>query len=82
MAWPDSAQALDAIRVLCPAPVLLTTDTHDAALRIAVKYGFSFHDSLIAAAGLEAQCTILYSEDLQDGKEIEGRLTVHNPFAR
>lgn len=82
MAWPDIAEALDAIRVLCPAPVPLTTDTHDAALRIAIKYGFSFYDSLIAAAALEAQCTILYSEDLQDGQEIEGRLTVHNPFAR
>ena len=81
MPWPDIAEALDAIRVLCPAPVPLTTDTHDAALRIAIKYGLSFYDSLIAAAALEAQCTILYSEDLQDGQEIEGRLTVRNPFA-
>ena len=82
MSWPDITDALDAIRVLCPAPIPLTTDTHDAALQIAIKYGFSFYDALIAAAALEAECTILYSEDLQDGQVIEERLTVRNPFAR
>ena len=82
MSWPDITDALDAIRVLCPAPLPLTTDTHDAALRIASKYGFSFYDALIAAAALEAECAILYSEDLQNGQVIEGRLTIRNPFAQ
>jgi predicted nucleic acid-binding protein len=81
MSWPEITDALDAIRVLCPAPVPLTTDTHDAALRIAEQYGFSFYDALIVAAALEAECSILYSEDLQDGQVIEERLTVRNPFA-
>ncbi len=81
MSWPDITDALAAIRVLCPGPVPLTADTHDAALRIAAKYGFSLYDALIVAAALEAQCTILYSEDLQDGQMIEQRLTVRNPFA-
>ena len=80
MSWPEISEALEAIRVLCPAPIPLTTETHDAALRIANKYGFSFYDALIAAAALEAECTILYSEDLQDGQVIEKRLTVRNPF--
>jgi predicted nucleic acid-binding protein len=82
MSWPDTVNALDAIRVLCPAPIPLTTDTHDSALRIAIRYGFSFYDALIAAAALEAECAILYSEDLQDGQVIDGRLTVRNPFAQ
>src|SRR5207244_1109319 len=64
-----------------PSPAPLTTDTHDAGLRIAAKYGFPFYDALIAAAALEAECTTLYSEDFQDGQVIEGRLTVRNPFA-
>lgn len=81
MSWPDISEALHAIRVLCPDPIPLTTDTHDAALRIAAKYGFAFYDALIAAAALEAECTVLYSEDLQDGQVIEERLTVRNPFA-
>lgn len=80
MSWLDIGDALDAIRVLCPSPVPLTMDTHDAGLRIASKYGFSIYDALIAAAALEAECTTLYSEDFQDGQVIERRLTVRNPF--
>ena len=80
MSWEEVGTALAAIRVLCPAPSPLTTETHEAGLRIAAKYGFSFYDALIAAAALEADCSILYSEDFQDGQVIEGRLTVRNPF--
>jgi predicted nucleic acid-binding protein len=32
------------------------------------------------AAALEAGCTRLYSEDMQHGQTIEGRLLVVNPF--
>jgi predicted nucleic acid-binding protein len=80
MSWEDIGDALAAIRVLCPSPLPLTLDTHDAGVRIAAKYGFPFYDALIAAAALEAECTTLYSEDFQDGQVIEGRLTVRNPF--
>ena len=80
MSWDEIRDALGAIRTLCPAPIPLTSDTHDAGLRIASKYGFSFYDALIAAAALEAECTTLYSEDFQNGQIIDGRLTVRNPF--
>ena len=80
LSWEDVGDALAALRVLCPSPTPLTTDTHDAGLRIAAKYGFPFYDALIAAAALEAECTTLYSEDFQDGQVIEDRLTVRNPF--
>lgn len=80
MSWEETGDALAAIRVLCPSPMPLTIDTHDAGVRIAAKYGFQFYDALIAAAALEAECTTLYSEDFQDGQVIEGRLTVRNPF--
>lgn len=80
MSWEEVGDALAAIRALCPSPAPLTTDTHDGGLRIAVKYGYTIYDGLIAAAALEAKCTTLYSEDLQDGQVIEGRLTVRNPF--
>ena len=81
LSWEDVGDALAALRVLCPSPTPLTTDTHDAGLRLAAKYGFPFYDALIAAAALEAECITLYSEDFQDGQAIEGRLTVRNPFA-
>ena len=40
----------------------------------------SFWDSLIVASALENNCSILYTEDMQDGQVFEGRLTVVNPF--
>jgi predicted nucleic acid-binding protein len=49
------------------------------ALDIKARYHFSFYDSLIIAAVLEAGCIKLYSEDLQHGQQIEG-LVIQNPF--
>lgn len=80
MTWEEVGEALGAVRTLCPSPVPLTIETHDAGLRIAAHYGFHIYDALIAAAALAADCTTLYSADLQDGQVIEGRLTVRNPF--
>lgn len=59
---------------------LIERDTIRAALHVAARYGFSVYDSLIVAAALEAGCDTLYSEDLQHGQVIEGRLSVVNPF--
>lgn len=50
-----------------------------SALRIKANYRFSWYDSLIVAAALEANCTTLYTEDLQDGHEIE-TLRIRDPF--
>lgn len=80
LTWEEVGEALGAIRVLCPSPVPLTTHTHEAGLRIAAQYQFHIYDALVAAAALEAECTTLYSEDLQDGQVIDGCLTIRNPF--
>jgi predicted nucleic acid-binding protein len=80
MSWEEIDEALAAVRVVCPSPLPLRIDTHDAGRRIAAKYGYSMFDGLIAASALEAECDTLYSEDLQDGQVIEGRLTIRNPF--
>ena len=82
MSWQEIEDAIAAIRVLCPSPVPLTIDTHDAGRRIAATYGYSMFDGLIVASALEAECETLYSEDLQDGQVIEGRVTVRNPFVQ
>lgn len=50
------------------------------ACKIADRYGFSFYDSLIITAALEIDCTVLYSEDMQDGQVIEKTLTIKNPL--
>ena len=80
MTWDEIGEALAAIRVLCPSPVPLTIETHEAGLRIAAKYQLHIYDASIAAAALAAECTTLYSEDLQDGQVVDGRLTIRNPF--
>lgn len=80
MSWPEISDALAAIRALCPAPVALTLETHEHALRLTSEHGFHIYDALIVAAALDADCRELYSEDMQDGQVIEGRLTVRNPF--
>jgi predicted nucleic acid-binding protein len=80
MPWEDVIVALHAVRILFPSPVSITLDTHDAALKIAQQYGFGIYDAQIAATALEANCSRLYSEDLQDGQVIDKRLTIRNPF--
>jgi predicted nucleic acid-binding protein len=51
-----------------------------SGLTLSERYGFSHYDSLIVAAALEAGCTDLYSEDMQNGQEIGNRLRIINPF--
>ncbi len=80
MPWEDVIEALDAIRILFPSPVAITVHTHEAALTIAQQYGFGIYDALIASSALEARCSTLYSEDLQDGQIIGGKVTIRNPF--
>jgi predicted nucleic acid-binding protein len=80
MAWAEVQLALEAIKILCPNPLPITLDTHQEALAIAEKYGFKIYDALIVASALEARCTLLYSEDMQDGQVIDRRLTIRNPF--
>jgi predicted nucleic acid-binding protein len=80
MPWEDVIEALGAIRILFPSPVAITVDTHETALKIAQQYGFGIYDALIASSALEAKCSTLYSEDLQDGQVIGGKLTIRNPF--
>ena len=46
------------------------------------RYSLSFWDSMIVASALQAGCEILYTEDMQDGLEVEHSLTVVNPFRR
>ena len=59
--------------------VALSEDLTLQALDLKSRYQISWYDSLIVAAALSADCQFLYTEDLQDGLLIEGRLQVVNP---
>lgn len=55
---------------------------HDDILRaidLHRLHGFSIWDALIVTMALKAQCRVLYSEDMQDGRVIDG-LRIANPF--
>jgi predicted nucleic acid-binding protein len=80
--WSDIVQALGAFRALCSEPLAIGIGTHEAAIDIAERDGISFYDALIVASALEAGCSMLLSEDMQDGRTIAGRLTIRNPFAQ
>ncbi len=79
LSYAEIREVLEPIRAVC-AVVPLTPETHDLGLHLAERYRFSLYDALIVAAALLAGCGTLYSEDLQDGQSIDGRLVVHNPF--
>ncbi len=52
----------------------------NAAIQIKNRYRFSFWDSLIIASALANKCSVLYSEDMQNGQEIDKKLLIINPF--
>jgi predicted nucleic acid-binding protein len=80
MSWEEVREALRVIQVFCPDPVPITMDTHEHALIIAEGHDIRIYDALILACALEATCSTLYSEDLQNGKVIEKNLRIRNPF--
>jgi predicted nucleic acid-binding protein len=58
--------------VTMPEDVLLAIDV----FRL---HGLSFWDSMIVRSAKQAECKILFSEDMQDGRIIDG-LQIVNPF--
>jgi predicted nucleic acid-binding protein len=59
--------------------VVPSPDLFREALRIHRETQYRFYDSLIVAAALESRAPVLYSEDLQHGRQI-GTLKIINPF--
>ena len=77
--WTEVRRALDSLRVIFPKPTPITLETHDAAMRIAERFGYGIYDSLVLAAAAQAGCEVLYSEDMRDGQMVAG-VRIRNPF--
>ncbi|MES2683841.1 MAG: PIN domain-containing protein [Pseudomonadota bacterium] len=77
----SSNDALDfARRFLWPHCTIMPSITlYGHALDLQGRFQYSFYDSLMLAAALEARCGTLYSEDLQHGQKVEG-VEIINPF--
>lgn len=77
--WVEIERAVTIICEQIGTILPLTAETNAAAMALAREHGFSFNNALIVAAALQGKCDALYSEDLQDGRTIDG-LTIVNPF--
>ena len=74
----EAAQYLDAVfRPLLR--VHSSSSLFAEALSLKSSAGFSWFDSILVASALQAECTHLYTEDLQHGQRI-GKLRIVNPF--
>jgi predicted nucleic acid-binding protein len=58
----------------------ITMETIKNAWVLRDKYKYSYWDSLIIASANESGCSILFSEDMQQGQVIENKLKIQNPF--
>lgn len=74
--------AISVINECCQNNNLYTNDINAIlkACNIANRYHFSFYDSLIIAAALECNCSVLYTEDLHHSQVIFDSITIINPF--
>jgi predicted nucleic acid-binding protein len=79
MSWGDTHAFLTMLRSLLTVHPL-TIETHETGLEFAERYGLSTYDAMIAASALHAGCDTLWSEDMQHGMTLNGRLRIANPF--
>ncbi len=70
---------IEEISSICEV-VAIEINTIKLALRISDKYKYSYYDSLILASALENGCSIVFTEDMQNGQIVEEFLSIINPF--
>jgi predicted nucleic acid-binding protein len=79
MSWQDTRLLLSTLRSLLTVHSI-TVEMHETGLALAEHYHLSTFDAMIAASALHADCDTLWSEDMQHGMKLDGRLRVVNPF--
>ena len=67
--------AMQPLNRVASSPELL-----NAALDLQAETRYSFYDSLVIAAALQAGADVLYTEDLQHNQLMAGTLRIVNPF--
>jgi predicted nucleic acid-binding protein len=80
MSWADIRVFLANFKPLVEIRPL-TSEIHEAGVELAERHNIAVYDAMIVAAALEADCDVLWSEDMQHGMIFAGRLRVANPFA-
>jgi predicted nucleic acid-binding protein len=77
VAPPWARQTID--ELVAWRPVSIDETVLGSAFDVQDRYAVSFWDSLIVAAARAARCSVLLTEDLQDGQDLDGLIVV-NPF--
>jgi len=70
---------LATFRAVCRV-IPLTEEIHERGIELCAKHRLSLYDAMIVAAALEAESSMLYSEDLQHGRLFQRSLRIVNPF--
>ena len=66
--------------VLAPlCEIYASVDLYRKTIETFERWRYSFYDSMIITAAIQANCSILYSEDMQHNQNIQS-LTIVNPF--
>jgi predicted nucleic acid-binding protein len=81
LSWVETRGFLSLIRGLLPVHPI-TVEIHETGLAMAERHGLSIYDAMIVASALHADCDRLWTEDMQHGMKIEGRLRIADPFRR
>jgi len=76
---PEAREDVAALRVWSPLPP--DTELLEEAWTVEDRYELSFWDSLIVASAHRLECSVLLTEDLQDGQDLGG-VVVQSPFTR
>lgn len=79
LTWEETGAFLGGVQAVCTVEDL-TSQTHEVGRALAERYMLSIYDAMIVASALIAGCTTLWSEDMQNGLLVEGRLRIVNPF--
>lgn len=83
LSWAEIEDIIGVISALCVV-VPLTIDIQAAARRLAARTGYSIYDAQILSAAANAGCSLVWSEDMQDGRKLSMpglALEIRNPFA-
>lgn len=80
LSYEAIVEAITEIQSACII-IPVVPETIIQALYLAKKYQYAYYDSLILASALSADCSLLFTEDLQHKQTIETKLTICNPFS-
>ena len=80
MPLADVREALAVVR-RCLKVVQVTQEVHALGLDLMERYRFSVYDSMIVAAALISECTVLWTQDSLSGLKVDRLLELRNPFA-